>query len=432
MKGWLALGAIAVAVLAVGAPSAAARTTTQNEPSVVISGGLTYAWHADPRRGCLAARVCGLSGAISVQGDGSSSLFYDVPRTVDLDLPGAVTVRVQRVGAGGAVTECVESLGQSDVSIDYSRRRAGPVPALVSSLPMSHCATPLIDDLARLRLTARYAASRPTSLDLRARVPFVSGPYTGTLTSTITTRPDSSGFGSSSSSESGPGSAPPTHRRRFEYVAMRYRATFLGGGSGISFSSGSTGVCVLLDSCGVTGSSNVSIPAASFTFRVTASRAVRQPMGGARVLADLAAGRLTLDEPLYATHQFRGAVTAQTTQDGTQNCEAERHGIPLSLGADGYGGALGFFVDDASGSEVALRAYCAGPTTADVLGNGRSSDLLTGSLPLKDLAPPQSATVLERRRDFRAIPYSGRWAGQAMLILRRTALRTGTRWERVG
>jgi hypothetical protein len=218
---------------------------------------------------------------------------------------------------------------------------------------------------------------------------------------------------------------------------MRYRATFAGGASSLSFSSGSTGVCVLLDSCGVTGVTHVSIPAASFTFRVTASRAVRHRASRARVLADLVAGRLTIEESLDTTHRLRGTVTAQTTRNGTPDCETERRGIRLALGVDGFGGnpsgqALGFFVDDASATGVALRAYCAGPTTADVLGNRGPSDLLTGSLPLKDLAPSQSATELARLTRFRAIPFSGRWGGKAVIMLRRIALRTGTRWERVG
>ena len=278
MRGWLAAGAMVVGVIAASAGPAGARTTSQPDASVVIHGGLTYTWHGDPAHGCAAAHVCDVSGAITVSSDGSSDIFFDGTRTAELELGGgAVTVRVQRVGADGAVNDCVESFDYSAVSIAFLRRRAGPAPALVSPLPMSRCATPLIDDLARLRLTARYAASHPTSLDLRARLPFVSGPYTGTLTSTLTTRPDDSGFGSSSSSSSsgsGPGPSPPTRRRRFEYVAMRYRATFAGGTSSLSFSSGSTGVCVLLDSCGVTGATNLSIPAGSFTFRVTASRAV--------------------------------------------------------------------------------------------------------------------------------------------------------------
>jgi hypothetical protein len=196
-------------------------------------------------------------------------------------------------------------------------------------------------------------------------------------------------------------------------------------------------VCVLLDSCGVTGSSNVSIPAASFTFRVTASHAVRHRTSRARVLGDLAEGRLTLEEPLYATHGVRGTLTAQTTHSGTPDCATERRNVPLTLGVDGFGGnpfghVLDFFVDDASATGVALRAYCAGPTTADVVPNRGSDALLSGSLPLKDLASPQSATELTRLSGFRAIPYSGRWSGQAMIILRRIALRTGTRWERVG
>jgi hypothetical protein len=436
MRGWLAVGAISVLVLAASTAPAGARTTSQPERSVVVDGSLTYAWHGDPARGCAAAHVCGIAGAIIISGadGGNLTLKRALPRELDFG-GGAATVRVQRVGPDGSVSDCVESLDEFDLLVAFVRPRAGGARAFVAPMSVSHCATPLVDDLARLKLDARFAASRPASIDLRQRVAFASGPYSGELTSTLTTHPDPSGF-SSSSSESGPGSSPATHRKRFAYVAMRYRATFAGARPEVSYFGGSNGVCVVFDSCGVSGSTTISVPAATFTFRITASRPVRRPLGRARTLADLAAGRLTIDRDLFAGRKLHGAATTLSTRSGTTDCESTRRGLPLTLRVDGYGGggagrALDFALNDASEMNDALRAYCAGPTPADELGSDYATTLLSGVLPLKDLAPPQSSLTIAPARRFHAIPYSGRWEGARVLVLKRIGLRTGTRWERV-
>ena len=438
MRRWLIAWTALAVGLAHGVTDGRAQTITQSFRSVVIDGSLTYAWHGDPARGCATAHVCGISGTtIITPGDGSGDISLNGRLPGELDFSsGVATVRVQRVESDATARDCVESLDASFLPIVFVRRHAGGATAFVPPLAVSHCATPLVDDLARLRLTARFVASRPANVDLRQRVAFTSGPYTGELTSTLTTRPDPSSF-SSSSSGGGHGTSPPTHRERFAYVAMRYRATFGGARPNVSYFGGSSGVCVLFDSCGVTGATTISIPAATFTFRVTASRAVRRPLGRARTLADLAAGRLTVDGELFTSRKLRGTMTTRSTRSGGIDCETTRRGLPLTVSVDGYGGdggggrTLDFAVNDASDTNDALRAYCAGPTPADELGNQDATDLLTGTLPLKDLAAPQSSLILAPARRFHAIPYSGRWQGDAKVTLKRLGLRTGTRSEQV-
>ena len=281
---------------------------------------------------------------IITPGDGSGDISLNGRLPGELDFGGAAaTVRVERVGSDGTVRDCVESLDVSDVSgvlMVFAHRHAGGATAFIGPLPVSHCATPLVDDLARQRLTARFVASRPVNIDLRQRVAFTSGPYTGELTSTLTTRPDPSSLSSSSSGGSS-GTSPPTHRERFAYVAMRYRATFGGARPNVSYFGGSSGVCVLFDSCSVSGATTISIPAATFTFRVTASRVVRRPLGRARTLADLAAGRLMVDAELFASRKLRGTMTTQSTRSGSTDCETTRRGLPLTVSVDGYGGGRG-------------------------------------------------------------------------------------------
>ena len=144
-----------------------------------------------------------------------------------------------------------------------------------------------------------------------------------------------------------------------------------------------------------------------------------------------------VDAELFASRKLRGTMTTQSTRSGSIDCETTRRGLPLTVSVDGYGGdggsgrTLDFAVNDASDTNDALRAYCAGPTPADELGDRYASELLTGTLPLKDLTAPRLAITLRQARRFHAIPYSGRWQGEAKVTLKRIGLRTGTRSEQV-
>ena len=337
--------------------------------------------------------------------DGSSDISFDGPRPAELDFGGgAVTVRVQRVEADGTVSDCVESFDYSAVSIVFLRRRAGP-----SARIRVTAANESLRDAARRRpraaATHRAVRRHPIRrlIDLRQRLPFVSGPYTGDLTSTLTTRPDPIQFSSSSSSSSsgsGPEPSPPTRRR-----AIRLRCHALPGD--------------------IRGRDVKPQLLRRLDWRLRALRQLRRhrrdepldpggvvhvschrfarraPPGEPRPSARRPRGRTTdVEEPLYTTHRLRGTITTQTTQNGSLDCETARRGIPLALGVDGmegnpFGHVLDFCVDDASPTGVALRAYCAGPTTADVLGNRDANDLLTGSLRFKR---PHSAAVSDGAR----------------------------------
>lgn len=291
MRRWCLGGLVGTArALGVGAALLAALLAVPGRASadepLNASGSLTYTWHGDPAHGCSAEGLCGVEGAVifAAQGQADAGSFGGM---TDVSLfPSATTVRVLD-GEGGASGECVDTSPNGPADLVIAPGLGGSLQArVVPPISSGRCAGPLPEDLAAVRLAVRKTGGRRPSFDLRGSEPFVAGPFSGTLVSTMVFRPSSSVL-SQSSGSSGPSSGPPPRRKVLaEQVTLDDGVSSLPGMLEASFSGEPDPFCAALDSCGASGTLALSLPqfdsrlvlAASRVVAARVSRAGRSPI----------------------------------------------------------------------------------------------------------------------------------------------------------
>ncbi len=252
MRG-LARGVCAVIGAMAFAPSVglADAARFRNE-SLSASGALSYTWQGDPARGCAAIGVCDIRGQLILRAQPQGQLFAFGNRGANIAVGSSAAVRVLRGGPSPGV--CVDIPGEppSGLNISLSSRDAlrADIQAPAGS---GRCAGPLQSDLSGITIPVRRAGGSRASFDLRGSRSFGAGPYTVTFASTLMLRPAHNlGTVFSSSSSSVPGPRPT--RQMFEYVQLRYRVSAASTGIQTLFSGTSDGACVVVDSCGASGS----------------------------------------------------------------------------------------------------------------------------------------------------------------------------------
>ena len=260
------------------------------------SGSLTYTWQGDPARGCAAAGLCGVEGAMIVEAQGQADASSFGGMTNIGLFPLATTVRVLD-GEGGASGECVDVPPNGAGDLLIGREAHGHLQARVQPpISSGRCAGPLAQDLAGVRLRVRKTGGRRPSFDLRGSQSFVGGPFSGTLVSTVVLRPSSlGGVETSGSSSSGSFPGPPPRRKVLvEQVTLRYRVASLPGALDTSFSGEPDPFCAALDSCGASGTLRLSLLQPQKELVLSASRTVKTRVSARRAVADLRRGRLRL------------------------------------------------------------------------------------------------------------------------------------------
>jgi hypothetical protein len=424
--------------------SLAAVTGAQGEPggipaneSLSVTGSLTYAWHGDPARGCAREGLCGVVGAVVFQPDGGSDAFSGGPG--NLEMSGASTVRVRRGVGSGGFGDCVEQSSYADVTLDFPPYGA---PIALTPLSSGRCAGPTAQDLARVALPSKLTGRRLRTVDLRGRVPFVAGPFSGELISTILMRPDTS---ESSSSSSGPASAvsrpPPIPRRLVEFVDLRYAVSSGPGMLDTTFAGTGSPFCDELDSCGVTGSLTASLMPYHETLRIAATRVIAHRVSARRAIADFRAGRVPLSEAVPRSDGLiRLRIGETLTRNGALACaDAAVVGGSPSLGPyltfdAASGGVLGAEVGVATyepdGTDPGtLRTHCQGPSTSDGLATSQFQPptLARGVVDPRQLLERQFLVSLAARgRRFHGLGYSGLLGGHLGLSLSLSNIRAGT------
>jgi len=419
--GRLAGGLLLIALLAaLIAPASAAA----DEP-LLVSGNLTYTWHGDPSHGCAAVGLCDVEGALIIASQGSADAQRIGGRTfINFDLANA-TVRV--LDGGG---ECIDSPGAGAgeglvVGPAAQGRLVGDVQGSVSS---GRCAGPIAQDMSGIGLPVRKSGGKLATFDLRGTVPFVSGPFSGTLVSTLVLRPDRSESMSESSSGSGSTQGRPPHKVLIERVTLRYRLEPLADGLEIPFSGDPEPLCAPLDACGATGTLLVSTAGPSIPLTLTASRTVARRVGAHRALADLRRGRLGQPGGFAQLPSLNVAETLSAA-DGSRcdaSASAQRSGAALSFGGPFGGrgrGAATRVSLPAFGTEL-MRTYCPGPSSADVIGN--SEVLGRATVPVAQLLRPQSDLVLTDPGSFSGFGYVGTRTGGIGFSMALEGIRAGT------
>ena len=393
------------------------------DESLGASGSLTYTWHGDPARGCAAEGLCGVEGAVIVEAQGQADASPFGGRTNINLFPSATTVRVLD-GEGGATGECVDTPPNGPGDVFIGREEHGRLLAQVEP-PISggRCAGPLPQDLAGIRLAVRKTGGRRPSFDLRGNQPFVAGPFSGTLVSTMVFRPSSSGVTRSSSSGSSAG--PPRRRKELiEQVMLRYSVSSLPGTLETSFSGEPDPFCAALDSCGAGGTLGLSLSQLHSQLALSASRVVPARVSPRRAIADLRRGRLRL-------------IGGAEVRVGTQVTEAFSGGDGLtchdSLSGNqawllsefpGPGGGERVTLAEQPQTQSLLRTHCPGPTDIDVIGN--FGVLAHGTVSVADLLERHIDVSLTNPGDFSGVGYVGSRGGAIGVSLTLEQFHAGT------
>jgi hypothetical protein len=347
------------------APGAAA------DESLTASGSIVYTWHGDPARGCAQVGVCGVQGAVVIQPRGGADLFSFGRSSGEVNFfENSATVRVR--GADGGT--CVDQAGGTNGSpgtVGVSWNAGGAVRATFADVSSGRCAGPVAQDLGGLRLRGRRTAGPRARFDLRGSAPFVAGPFSGRLVSTVRLSPERPPSGGSSSSSGSSGASAPGLQ---EQIELSYRLSADPGALDIPFEGESGPFCAVLDTCGGSGSLSLSVPASTMTLHLFGARTVRRRVTRRRVIADFLRGRLgpvagpSVDLPgARISERWEGTGTAACSDA----LSAPRGAIDFMLTASGRGSAVPLQLIDYSGSDP-LRTHCPGPEFSDVFGMGQT------------------------------------------------------------
>jgi hypothetical protein len=420
---WVARMLAVAALVALAVPAHALA-----DEQLAATGSITYTWQGDPARGCAAAAVCDVQGALAVDSAGTADAERFGRQTViNLDTS-SITVRVL-TGTGASAGECIdvppESGGQA---VTVSRGRHGRlVGILQGSLSSGRCAGPLASELGRLRVPVRRSGGKRPSFDLRTKQAFVAGPFAGELVSTLVLRPAPPGESASSSSSFG-GAPPPSHKALVEHVTLRYRVSSLPEALDTSFTGESDPFCGVLDSCGASGTVTLSPGASRKTLTLTASRVVRRRVGAGQVIADFRGGRLVPEGSLSLA-----LVTSETfvRADGSRCQDSVRSPVVLVAGGFPPARRSSVFLTVANGEEDALRTHCPGPGLADVIGGQASAAglLARGPIEAAGLLQRHSRLTLTNPGGFSGLGYVGSRTGAIGLALTLVRVRAGTAEE---
>ncbi|MBV9716230.1 MAG: hypothetical protein JOZ64_12720 [Solirubrobacterales bacterium] len=412
---------LALAFLIAGAPAAAADETLQ------ASGSMVYAWHGDRARGCAAAGVCGVHGALVIQPLGATDLNRLGRSSGDLLFGAAsATARVTSGDSGPCVDQAPEGGG-----LGLGWTAGGAVSANLDVAPSSgRCAGPLAHDLGRVPIRGRRFGGERASFDLRGSVAFTAGPYAGTLVSTLVFRPSVSPFTGSFSSSGGSSSSGPGRTRALtEYLDLRYRVTVLASAVVIPFTGEMGPFCAALATCGASGTLAISLPGRPATIGVSASRAVATRVGRGQAIRDFLAGKL----PVPARPPVnlpRGLVDETFTGPGLAACTDSVPVTGVALGFGAIGPPRGTALPVAlviEGSGDPLRTHCPGPAFADVFGQNQTFAAV--GVPRRQLLRASWLVKLAPSGVFSGPGYVGTRGGAVRVELSLLRVTAGTRLE---
>ena len=429
------IGLLLAAALLVWAPSAWASRDADSEGHP--SGDITLTWHGDPARGCAAAGVCDVSGSLRYAPDYAFTYGELLaggrfePEELDLESSDPSTVRV-RTGTSASSGLCLDL---EDNSFELAVRRGSGGHYRVGlfngdgdlgAFSSGRCAGPLGQELASLfpigNLDAAGLGRHSAVLDLTQQRPFVAGPFSGELKSTVRARMPRVEVGGSSS-DTTPSTALPRKRRELMLV-MEYRLK-QGSGSLVSgFAGTSEPFCLPFDACGVRGSINYSVSptSAGGSLTIYAHRRVskHEHPNLRSALRDLRANRLKLEPLLDPPEGAQVRVSSVVSRPDGTTCTDPGESTSTDIGVEQGTGGIRLALNPSNDSAVdALRTHCQGPGERDIAG---TRSLFAATVSNRDLLRKTLHVRLSPKKSFASAAYAGTLAGSFEIELDRLAL----------
>ena len=409
-------------VFSIGAPIGA-KDVTESEAPLFVTGTLSVDFHSDPASGCAALAGCMYAGTMVYRPSGGQLLQASYRMhgrrqrvaTVILGSLGSSTgdefyARVTRQVAGAGPAVCADATPAGGF---LSARRAGSrfVFDLVQALTSTRCAGPVPADLegAAPALTLSLPTRSGTHADLRMTRSFAGHGFAGTVTSTLRVT-----VGTSSASASANSPTPPgLHLHRVRDVQ---RAVTVAAETGaLTFDVRGTpdaAVCILLDSCGLTGRLTLRPGLVGVTGNIAAVGPARRSesyfaraLFGQRVRGVAVSGGLIWARAGTMTsslHQATACVDTAPAGSGSLSLASGNGRLRA-----GYGLAGDLFASSGS-----LRSRCPGPQIAARL------TLASGSSPRAALSAKTATIVLRAGPAFQDDGYVVTPRGQLSLTLR--------------
>jgi hypothetical protein len=391
-------------------------------------GTLDYVWTGDPARGCAAAGVCGVTGSLQVEMDGSGIYGVSPGSLIDLSDPNSVARVAYPSNDGGNTRTCVEP---EPYDMTFALRpRSGPkteaVPEfeLDGGLPSAgDCAGPTAAQMIGLRLPARAIGVR--GYDLSGDESFGAGPFEVNVSSTMQAL-----FAPEEAADVESARRAPEPRRELEaYADVDYRMTGLHGHFSIPFAGTQPPGCEPVSSCGASGALTMALRGRDQALSFSGSQIVKHRIGSTAALAGLRSGSVPGSDG-YGPLTLTGSVTGTFIAPGVDSCTNTVMGVPDELSSifAARRDVLSFYAGPGAepplGLEDPLRTECPGPSSPEMLGNGA---LATGAIPLAELGARRLQVVLRSGGAFTSATYTGSRSGSITFTLIRTAEHGGTR-----
>jgi hypothetical protein len=425
----LARFGIGVLIACFAAPGVALGET----PSLNPSGTLTFSWRGDPARGCQAAGVCAVSGALEViPADQSDTFETPATRNIEIEDDSSV-VRVTDPGSTPSQPHVCAEPSPFGMFLVVMRRRQLPGLEAIT-IPFSgpssgDCAGPSSLSLGDFTLPARRLPGPSEAYDLSGTRTFGSGPYEITVKSTIRARRPAHGEnGSGNVSVGGSGSSggfpvPKPHKGLLERVAVQYQVSSTTGTITTTFAGRPDPFCMPLDACGASGTVTDSISGISRKLEFEAERVAKRRVSRRAALDDFRSGRL----PLQSTAVLLKDALSATVRWPTGSVCTDRltHHNAVDLNVDRARGRrkVGFTLIT-NQIEDPFRNACPGPSASDALAS--SDAMARASLPLRAVGRRRLRIVVSGHGRFVAGSYAGSRSGGVTVELRLLRVRAGT------
>ena len=402
-----------------------------------ISGTIVVQFHGDPAAGCASRGLCAYSGVIvwrAVAAQFGSALVIQKSRRhgrvsyaadlIEYGLPGAgadTSAVVRRALPGGTSATCADASSQTrQVALDVNRAQVS-MRLLGSGSPIlsTRCAGPLDADVSRalpvssLPVGAAIAGHR--RIDLSGGGSFAAAGFAGTVRSTVAVS-----LGTAHTVGRGSGSPPPGQVPQIRVVTVPLTLTSVAGTIRASVLGAlNPDACLLLDSCGLAGTTSLRPRPPASQGELVAYGPARRPY--LDYLAALGLSRRGNPRGIAVQGSVAWNRGGSIATDIRQSGECRDSG-PLSTGVvalqpegkvlDAYYG-LGY-----SGFG---RLRCPGPELG--LGSGPNSSLISGSVGIGTLADRRFSISLGAGSSLSDDGYTARVSGSLLLSFVRGAPR---------
>ncbi len=410
--------------------TASAKTIRQTVVNQTVSGSLAIAWTGEPARGCAAAGLCGVGGAMQITPSGSTGEGGTgiTPATVPIQVQGTAVARVLSTEPDGAAGPSCADPVSVDLSLLVRRTSAGlravdDPSQTFGTASAGRCAGPTAADLTGLQLPATHLGAY--GYVLSGTTSYGAGPFLITVVSTLRARIT---VGGGFPGEPTTTTAPVVHIRHVlqEDASVRYRVVGTSGALRTTFTGLAAPLCAPLGACGASGSVRQTF-AAGGSLSFSGQRQVSARVGRSTALADLSAGRLTangggtipiaIGETWSSPQQVSCLDRSGGTVQLTASTLSHRRGVEVVADAGlGEGFSPGVFDP--------FRTRCPGPSSVDVLGSRES--LATAVIAGGRIGAPRLTLTLRQTGAFTGSAYDGSRSGSVTLTLSRTHESGGT------